>query len=197
MFFTAVIRFRWIRLDLYAWLPVLGRGKSVSPLICMYCTVFGRVLFFSLWQSGAALIQRFLRFMYHFPLHGDLSTCDDITHRFFCCTYKQAGVDRYSWRTLFKCRLGNRLSWLTFSWFSSAFPHEYFHNTTMILYFLSLSYPRYRVPQKSVNLKHSLVLTGMFRFKPASQFVERYHSVVGCALDTEDLIWINFYKLIK
>jgi hypothetical protein len=40
--------------------------------------------------------------------------------------------------------------------------------------------------QKSVNLKYSVVSTGMFRFKPASQFVEWYHSVVSCALDMED-----------
>jgi hypothetical protein len=32
----------------------------------------------------------------------------------------------------------------------------------------------YRVAQNSVNLKHSLVLTGIFRCKPTSQFVERY-----------------------
>jgi hypothetical protein len=31
----------------------------------------------------------------------------------------------------------------------------------------------YIVPQKSVNLKYSLVLTGMFRLKPASQFVSQ------------------------
>jgi hypothetical protein len=36
-----------------------------------------------------------------------------------------------------------------------------------------------RVAQESLNLKHSLVLTGMFSFKPASQFEERYHSVVS------------------
>jgi hypothetical protein len=28
----------------------------------------------------------------------------------------------------------------------------------------------------------------MFRFKPASKFVERYHPVVSCALNMEDLI---------
>jgi hypothetical protein len=27
--------------------------------------------------------------------------------------------------------------------------------------------------QNSVNLKYSLILTGMFRFKPASQFAEK------------------------
>jgi hypothetical protein len=46
---------------------------------------------------------------------------------------------------------------------------------------------KYRVDQKSVNLKYSLVLTGMFRFKTASQFVERFHSPVGCALNMESL----------
>jgi hypothetical protein len=39
----------------------------------------------------------------------------------------------------------------------------------------------YRVAQKSVNLKHYLVLTGMLRFKPASQFVERFHRVMSRA----------------
>jgi hypothetical protein len=29
---------------------------------------------------------------------------------------------------------------------------------------------------------------GMFRFKPASQFVVRYHSVVSCALNMQGLI---------
>jgi hypothetical protein len=42
--------------------------------------------------------------------------------------------------------------------------------------------------QNSVNLKHSLVLTGIFIFKAASQFGERYHGVVSCALTMEDLI---------
>jgi hypothetical protein len=46
----------------------------------------------------------------------------------------------------------------------------------------------YRVSRKSVDLKHSLVLTKMLRFKPSSQFVERYHSVVSCLLNMEDLI---------
>jgi hypothetical protein len=44
------------------------------------------------------------------------------------------------------------------------------------------------VAQTSVNLKHSLVLVGMFRFKCPSQFVGRYQSVVSCALNMEDLI---------
>jgi hypothetical protein len=48
--------------------------------------------------------------------------------------------------------------------------------------------------QKSVNLKHSLALTGMFRIKPASQFVERYHRVVSCASNMEDLIPNSFRK---
>jgi hypothetical protein len=37
----------------------------------------------------------------------------------------------------------------------------------------------------SVNVKDSFVSTEMFRFKPASLFVERYHSVVSCALNME------------
>jgi hypothetical protein len=31
-------------------------------------------------------------------------------------------------------------------------------------------------PKTSVNPKHFLVLTGVFKFKPASQSAERYHS---------------------
>jgi hypothetical protein len=56
---------------------------------------------------------------------------------------------------------------------------------------------KYRMAQKSVNLKHSLVLMGMFRFKPVIHSVKGHHSVVSCALNTEDLILSNFYKLIK
>jgi hypothetical protein len=52
----------------------------------------------------------------------------------------------------------------------------------------------YRVVQTSVTLKYSLILTGMFRFKPVSQFVERYHSVVSCSLNMEVLISNNFCK---
>jgi hypothetical protein len=40
-------------------------------------------------------------------------------------------------------------------------------------------------PKKSANLEHSLVLTGIFIFKPARQFAERYHSVVNFALNIE------------
>jgi hypothetical protein len=32
-------------------------------------------------------------------------------------------------------------------------------------------------------MKYSVVLTEMFRFKPASEFVGMYHSVVTCALN--------------
>ncbi|PNF27028.1 hypothetical protein B7P43_G10396, partial [Cryptotermes secundus] len=49
----------------------------------------------------------------------------------------------------------------------------------------------YRLAQKPVNLKHYLVLTGVFRFKAARQFGQRYHSVVSCALNVEDLISNN------
>jgi hypothetical protein len=51
--------------------------------------------------------------------------------------------------------------------------------------------------QKLVNPKHSLVLTEMFEFKPANQFVERYHSVVSYTLNVEDLISNNFCKFNK
>jgi hypothetical protein len=47
---------------------------------------------------------------------------------------------------------------------------------------------KYRLGKRSVNLKYFLVLTGMFRFKLTSQFVERYHSIFNCALNMEDLI---------
>jgi hypothetical protein len=42
--------------------------------------------------------------------------------------------------------------------------------------------------QKLVNIKYSLVLMRMFRFTPARQFGERYHSFASCALNMEDLI---------
>jgi hypothetical protein len=45
--------------------------------------------------------------------------------------------------------------------------------------------------------KYSLVLTVMFRFKPAMQCVERSHSVVSRVLNMEDLISNNFAKLMK
>jgi hypothetical protein len=51
--------------------------------------------------------------------------------------------------------------------------------------------------QKSVNVEHSLVLTGIFEFKPASQFVERYHRRMSCALNMEILIANSFYKFGK
>jgi hypothetical protein len=35
---------------------------------------------------------------------------------------------------------------------------------------------------------------GMFTFKPANQFVERYQSVMSYALNMEDLISNNFSK---
>jgi hypothetical protein len=43
----------------------------------------------------------------------------------------------------------------------------------------------YRVAQNSVNIKHPLVSMGMFIFKPISQFLERYPSVVSRELNTE------------
>jgi hypothetical protein len=53
-----------------------------------------------------------------------------------------------------------------------------------------------RVTQKLINLKHSPVLTGLFTFRPASQFVERYQSAVS-ALNVEDLISNSFCKFNK
>jgi hypothetical protein len=51
--------------------------------------------------------------------------------------------------------------------------------------------------RKLVNLKHSLVLMGMLRFKPVNQFIEQYHSIMSRALNMEDLISNNFNKLSK
>jgi hypothetical protein len=45
----------------------------------------------------------------------------------------------------------------------------------------------YRMAVKSHNPKYSHVFTEMFRFKPASQFLELYRSVRSCALYIEDL----------
>jgi hypothetical protein len=51
--------------------------------------------------------------------------------------------------------------------------------------------------QKSINIKHSLLLTGMFRFKPAIQFGEPYHSVLICLYNMEDIICNKFCKFNK
>jgi hypothetical protein len=40
------------------------------------------------------------------------------------------------------------------------------------------------------------LLTGMFRFKPVSLFIERYHSVMSCALNMEDLISNNLSRIL-
>jgi hypothetical protein len=45
----------------------------------------------------------------------------------------------------------------------------------------------YRVAQKSVKLKHYLVLMRMLRFKPSIQSVERPHRIVGCVLNMQQL----------
>jgi hypothetical protein len=52
----------------------------------------------------------------------------------------------------------------------------------------------YRVTQKSVKLKYSELLLGMFRIKPVIQFIERYNSIVNCLLNELDLISNNFYE---
>jgi hypothetical protein len=54
---------------------------------------------------------------------------------------------------------------------------------------------KYKVAQESVNLKHSLVLSGMFTYESSSQFVERYHSIFSCALSMEDIISNKRVKL--
>jgi hypothetical protein len=49
---------------------------------------------------------------------------------------------------------------------------------------VSLLFPDvYSAPQKAGNLKYSLLLKGILWFKAASQFIERYHSVVNCVLN--------------
>jgi hypothetical protein len=60
-----------------------------------------------------------------------------------------------------------------------------------------LFFYKYRAAQKPVNLKHSLLLTRMFKLKLTSQYVERYHNVMSYALNTEDLISNNFSELNK
>jgi hypothetical protein len=47
---------------------------------------------------------------------------------------------------------------------------------------------KYRVAQKSVNLKYSLLLKGMFGLLPTYQFVEQYHRIGSSALNVEDLV---------
>jgi hypothetical protein len=54
-----------------------------------------------------------------------------------------------------------------------------------------------QVAKESVNLKHSLTLTGVFRFILDSQFVERYHSVESYGLNVECHISNNFCKFNK
>lgn len=46
-----------------------------------------------------------------------------------------------------------------------------------------------RAAQKSVNLRYSLVIMGMFT---ATEFLKRYHSVLISALNMEDLISKSF-----
>jgi hypothetical protein len=70
--------------------------------------------------------------------------------------------------------------------------HDHFH--VCCLGFLNVSI---QIAQKLVPLIYFLALTVMFIFKPASQFVERYHNVVTCALNAEDLISKNVYKFCK
>jgi hypothetical protein len=50
----------------------------------------------------------------------------------------------------------------------------------------------YRVATKSIHQKYYVVLTGMLRYKPVTEFVERYYSTVNCTLSADDLISNNF-----
>jgi hypothetical protein len=52
----------------------------------------------------------------------------------------------------------------------------------------------YRMAQNSLILKYSDVVTGMLRFKPANQSIERYDGFASCALNTKELISNNFWK---
>jgi hypothetical protein len=61
----------------------------------------------------------------------------------------------------------------------------------LIIYYDTLM-NTYRVTQKSVNIKHSLISVGMFRLKPASQFVQWHYGIVSCALNMKTLISKNF-----
>lgn len=51
--------------------------------------------------------------------------------------------------------------------------------------------------QNSVNVEHSLVLTGVFDFKPAGQFVDRYHHGESCALNMKDSLRIIFINSVN
>jgi hypothetical protein len=46
----------------------------------------------------------------------------------------------------------------------------------------------YRMTQNSVIRKYSVVLRGLIRLEPASQFVEQYYSVVSYILNMGDLV---------
>jgi hypothetical protein len=48
-------------------------------------------------------------------------------------------------------------------------------------------------PKKVTNL----VLTGIFRFQPANQFVGRYHTVVSCTMNMEDIILKSFVNSLS
>jgi hypothetical protein len=52
-------------------------------------------------------------------------------------------------------------------------------------------------PQSPLLSTNSVVLAGMFSFKCASQFAERYGSDVTCAWNMEDPISNNFCKFSK
>jgi hypothetical protein len=82
------------------------------------------------------------------------------------------------------------IHWPTFTVFIRIYSKQFFVTVTNGILL-------YRAAQNSVNLKHAHALAGMFRFKLENKFVERYQSVVGCALSTEDLILNNFGKVSK
>jgi hypothetical protein len=47
------------------------------------------------------------------------------------------------------------------------------------------------VPQKSVNINHSIVLKEMFKFKAGSKFVEKAQHRVRCTFNTHDFSFIS------
>jgi hypothetical protein len=54
----------------------------------------------------------------------------------------------------------------------------------------------YRVSSRPVSLKYCLVLTGMFRFRTAGQYLERCHSAMN-SLNMKDVFSNNVCKVSK
>jgi hypothetical protein len=65
---------------------------------------------------------------------------------------------------------------------------------TFLVFTRPVSFEPYSEAQKSFKINHSLILKGMFRFKPVSQFAEEYHSIVSCQLNMKNLLLNSFYN---